>query len=285
MKSLMSFISVLVAIVGCQIGTSPPVEKEVVKPKVPTQVVQPSPKVVKPAEKSVLVVDNSAVGPTPVVNEVVEVEKDNAIIAPEVKKPEPKVVEPKPEVEPEPAVEPEPEPSPKVEVSKVCTCGDNCKCDNGKPCGGKCSCKNCKCKPLVEGPPPKPVVEVAQPKPVPPAPTTTAYREPAIPAGYIRTYFWQNGTKWYRDIPRPVMATTNNGCANGGCSTTVKKKSSYSVDNHEGQHAHKCGSCGHVFWHRGGSHMCPNCGQGPWYVIYAGSSSSSGSGRRILRWR
>lgn len=53
-----------------------------------------------------------------------------------------------------------------------------------------------------------------------------------------------------------------------------------------GMHSHKCGSCGHVFWHFSGSHNCPKCGTGPWLRIHQGSSGSSRPSRGWFRsWR
>ena len=163
-------------------------------------------------------------------------------------------------------------------VSVGCTCGKSCKCANGKPCGGECDdCKECKCKAF-----PDDIDVVVTPPPV--------KKDPGVPAGYVRTYFWKNGVKWYQDTPVATQKAattttyTSGGCPTGGCPTTVKKNSVSSV-NTAGMHSHKCGSCGNVFWHVDGSHMCPKCGKGPWYVIQSGTSKNSGGGRAILPWR
>jgi hypothetical protein len=33
-------------------------------------------------------------------------------------------------------------------------------------------------------------------------------------------------------------------------------------------HTHICGACEKDWQHTGGSHLCPNCGEGPWHSIY-----------------
>jgi hypothetical protein len=264
MKNILLALGLAFVLVGCQ-----PAPTSVVQEPTPAPV-RPRPVVVVPVEQSILVVDEE-----PLLNSIVVVENDNSIL---------------------PAVC-------KCGQGSKCICPPGeCKCE-GCPCNG-----NCKPAPVVVAKE-EPKVEVEEPEVVDDVPpqkvanntpvvrqTTppATYREPPIPAGYVRTYFWQNGKRWYKDVPRAQPRVTySGGCANGGCSVATRPM------NTAGMHSHKCESCGYIFSHVSGSHMCPNCGRGPWYIIYDGpvpsrattttrstGSYSSGSSRgAILPWR
>ncbi len=187
MRNILLLASLLL-LAGCQKQPEPPKVA-----KIPVQVA-PAP-VAKPKAP---VIENSVLLPPPVV------ENELVVIEPE---PEP-IIEVTPEPEPEVViVAPEPEPVVVAIVEKVCDCVD-CGCKQGKACkccGDVCKCVDCKCAEDV--PPQKPEPVVAQ------APPPVKYTVPPVPAGHTRTYFWQNGKRWYRDVPNQQYGASGAACA------------------------------------------------------------------------